>query len=141
MQWWISRPSITLLPYCYRIVVYGVGFIWSLLGDVEDSGGVIACWPSHFRCQQNGYLWMAAPHCLMWCLWRERNNRTFKDTKRTMLDLKLIFFRTLLDWISVLRSLSLWSINDLIDLCNLCDWLYNPQLYTSCIGWLCFLYQ
>ena len=61
-----------------------------------------------------------------WGIWRERNNQCFKDTKRSMPDLKLIFFRTLLDWMSNLHSLSLGSIIDVIDSCNLCDWLYGP---------------
>ena len=82
---------------------------------------------------------MAAQHCLMWCLWRERNKWSFEDTKRTMPDLKLIFFWTLLDWMSVLHSLSLCFVIDLINSCKLRDWLYGPQLYTSRIlGWLYF---
>lgn len=24
-------------------------------------------------------IWMLAPLCLMWCLWRERNARSFED--------------------------------------------------------------
>ena len=38
-----------------------------------------------------------------------------------MPDLKLIFFSTLLNWTSILQSLSLCSIIDLIDSCNLRD--------------------
>ena len=38
-----------------------------------------------------------------------------------MPDLKLIFFSTLLNWTSILHSLSLCSIIDLIDSCNLRD--------------------
>ena len=61
-----------------------------------------------------------------WGIWKERNNQCFKDTKRSMPGLKLIFFRTLLDWMSNLHSLSLSSVIDVIDSCNLCDWLYGP---------------
>ena len=49
---------------------------------------------------------MAAPLCLMWHLWRKRNDRSFEDTERTMPNLKLIFFRTLLDWMFVLHRCS-----------------------------------
>ena len=34
------------------------------------------------------------PHCLLWCLWRERNSRYFEDIERSIPDLKLLFFRT-----------------------------------------------
>ena len=61
------------------------------------------------------------PNCLMWCLWRERNNRSFEDTIRTILDLKLFYFKTLLDCLSARWSRSLFSVADLIDLCNLFD--------------------
>ena len=47
------------------------------------------------------------------------NNWCFEDTKKTMPELKHFFFRTLLDWISILRCHSLRLIIDLIDLCNL----------------------
>ena len=65
--------------------------------------------------------------------------RVSRTQRRTMPDLKLIFFSTLLNWTSILQSLSLCSIIDLIDSCNLHDWLYGLQLYTPCIlGWLYF---
>ena len=57
-----------------------------------------------------------------------------------MPNLKFIFFRTLLDWMSILHSLSLCSIIDLIDLCNLRNWLFDPQLYTPYVfRWHYFL--
>ena len=106
------------------------GVCWVMLKTVVE---LLACLPGHFRHHWNGHLWMAAPHCLMWRIRRERNNWSFKDTKRTMLDLKLIFFRTLLDWMPVLHRLSLCSVINLIDSCNLHDWFYGPQLCTPCI--------
>ena len=47
--------------------------------------------------------------------------RVSRTQRRTMPDLKLIFFSTLLNWTSILHSLSLCSIIDLIDSCNLRD--------------------
>ena len=82
---------------------------------------LVACWPGRFQRLWNGHLWMAALHYLMWCLWRERNNWSFEDIERTMPNLKLLFFITFLDWLSVLHNRSLWFVIDLIDLCNLYD--------------------
>ena len=48
------------------------------------------------------------------------NSKSFEDTESSMLDLKLFFFRTLLDWLTTMMSLSLFSIADLLDLCNFC---------------------
>ena len=42
------------------------------------------------------------------------------DNERSMSDLKLFFFRTLLDWLSTLQNQSLSSFLDSLNLCNLC---------------------
>ena len=36
--------------------------------------------------------------------WRERNSRCFEDNERSISDLKLFFFRTLVDWLSTLQN-------------------------------------
>ena len=88
---------------------------------------LLACWQGHFG------FW--APHCLIWCLWRERNNQSFENIEKTMAELKLFFFRTF--WIGYLCCTVRPHGLLMIDICNLCDWLYCPQLYTPCIlGWL-----
>ena len=79
--------------------------------------GLFACWQGHFGRLRNGVIWKIVPPCLMWCIWKERNNRCFEDSERAMPDIKLIFFRTLLDWFSVWRNHS-FSLLDLLDFCN-----------------------
>ena len=71
------------------------GVSWVMLQSVL---GLLACWQGKFGCHQNGHIWLIVPHCLMWCLWSERNSRCFEDNERSIPDLKLFFFRTLLDW-------------------------------------------
>ena len=65
-------------------------------------------------------IWSIVPHCLMWCLWRERNSRCFEDIERSILDLKLFFFRTLLDWLFALQKKPFPSFIDFLDSCNFC---------------------
>ena len=60
--------------------------------------GLLTCWQGKFGHHQNSHKWLIVPYCLMWCLWSERNSRYFKDNERFIPDLKLFFFRTLLDW-------------------------------------------
>jgi hypothetical protein len=65
-------------------------------------------------------IWRAIPHCLMWCLWRERNARSFEGCERSIIDLKSQLLKTLFDWMLVigLFSLSL-SYLDFLDHCSI----------------------
>lgn len=38
------------------------------------------------------------PICILWCLWQERNNQTFKDKERSFEKLISIFLRTSFLW-------------------------------------------
>jgi hypothetical protein len=40
-------------------------------------------------------VWKLVPSCLMWHIWRERNYRSFENRKRTVVQLKALFFNTL----------------------------------------------
>ena len=82
--------------------------------------GLLPFWQGQFGRHRNGHIWIIVPHCLMRCLWKERNSRCFENNERSMPGLKLFFFRTLLDWLFALRNQSLSSLLDLLDLCNLC---------------------
>ena len=91
---------------------------------------LLACWQGNFGHHRNGVIWMAVPHCLMWCIWRERNNRCFEDSERNIAGLKLFFFITQSDWMSIIGSHSIFSVYDLMDACNLCIWLFwSPAVY------------
>ena len=94
--------------------------------------GLLGCWQGSFGHHWNGYIWFIVPHCLMWCLWRERNSRCFEDFERSILDLKLFLFRTLLDWLFALQKQSFPSFIDFLDSCNFCIWYVDP-LYTPCV--------
>ena len=94
------------------------GVYWVMPKSVVE---LLACWQGRFGRHWNGHVWMVIPHRLMWCIWKEMNSKSFEDTERSMLDLKLFFFRTLLDWLSTMKNLSLFSVVDLLDLCNFCN--------------------
>ena len=82
--------------------------------------GLLGCWQGSFGHHRNVYIWSIIPHCLMWCLWRERNSRCFEDIERSIPDLKLLFFRTLRDWLFALQKQSFPSFIDFLDSCNFC---------------------
>ena len=45
----------------------------------------------------NVALWRFALHCLLWCIWWERNARCFEGFERSILEIKSLFFLTLLE--------------------------------------------
>ena len=83
---------------------------------------------------------MVVPHYLLWCIWKERNSRCFEDIERSMPDIKLLFFKTLLVWFSVWRNHLFSSILDLLDFCNVRYW-FVPPVYPCVLGCLSFFYQ
>jgi hypothetical protein len=58
---------------------------------------LFACWwtGGHSR---SAVVWKMVSCCLMWCLWRERNDRQFKDKERTIEKLISFFFHSLYSW-------------------------------------------
>ena len=93
------------------------GVSWVMPKSVVE---LLACWQGWFGRHWNGHIWIIIPRCLMWCLWRERNSRWFEDNERSISDLKLFFFRTLVDWQSTLQNQSYSSFLDFLDFCNFC---------------------
>ena len=92
------------------------GIHWVMSKTVE----LLACWEGKFGRHRNAAIWIAMPHCLMWCIWQERNNRHFEDLERSVSDLKLFFLKTLLDWVVVLGFRSFSSVHGFMDFCTLC---------------------
>jgi hypothetical protein len=41
-------------------------------------------------------IWRMAPLCLMWCLWKELNARSFEDCETGLLNLKKLVLQTCL---------------------------------------------
>jgi hypothetical protein len=75
---------------------------------------LLHCW----RRKGPAYLvWNAIPLCLMWLLWRERNQRAFEDSERHSMELKLILIRTLMEWTAAVSSRSFPSVFAFIDGC------------------------
>jgi hypothetical protein len=52
-------------------------------------------------------MWKIVPYCLLWCLWREQNNRNFKDQE-------LKIFYSLYTWIAAYLAPLVISFNDFL---------------------------
>ena len=116
--------QLTIYFFIVRLLwICGLWFwvFWSKLVYATVCYGPLACWQSRLGCHRNGHIWLIVPHCLMWCLWRERNSRYFEDNELSIPDLKLFFFKTLLDWLATLRNQSFSSFLDFLDSCDFCS--------------------
>ena len=89
-----------LLLHCgktYRLwslVFRSFGFSWVLLRSVVDTLFGWWNWPR----KHLSSIWNLVPLCLMWCLWREQNRRTFEDMDSSDDQLLASFSSTLFDW-------------------------------------------
>ena len=113
---------LTIFSFIVRLLwICGLWFwIWSKLGYATISCGAPSMlarlvWSSLKWAYMDNY----SPLFNV-CLWKERNNRCFENNERSILDLKLFFFRTLLDWLSTLQNQSFSSLLAFLDSCNFC---------------------
>ena len=75
-------------------MVFGLfGVCWVMPMFVVE---LLACQQGRFGCHCNGDIWMIVPHCLMQCIWKEKNSRCFEDNERSMPDLKVSIFQNLI---------------------------------------------
>uniref|UniRef100_A0A2N9IEM8 Reverse transcriptase zinc-binding domain-containing protein n=1 Tax=Fagus sylvatica TaxID=28930 RepID=A0A2N9IEM8_FAGSY len=103
-------------PYAKELwdMIFGLfGIQWVMPKRVID---LLSCW--HGSVGRHSVIWKAIPHYIMWCLWRERNVRTFEDCELSVVELKLHFYCSLLDWTSVTGLFRLSNMLDLIDYCS-----------------------
>ena len=91
------------------------GVLWVMLGGV---GELFACWQGKMGKHPKHLIWRAVPHCLMWCLWRERNLRIFEGCEQHVDELKLLFLRTLFEWVTSTRLYPCSTLLDFIDSCS-----------------------
>jgi hypothetical protein len=97
-------------------LVHGFWPFWGILGYAEKylgAAGVLA-----------GQFWEASElfdleSCLMWCIWRECNRRSFEDCEQSYIKIKLFFLRSLFDWGVGWDSHSCSSLFQFLELCSL----------------------
>ena len=85
---------------------------------------LLTCWKGLLGNSEAGKVWKMIPHCIMWCLWRERNDRTFNGVEKSIPALKFYFLHTLLDWSKAYHLDFSSSLSDLVDLCSARLWCF-----------------
>jgi hypothetical protein len=59
-------------------------------------------------------VWKMLFSCLLWCFWREHNDKSFEDRKRTLAELSPYFFSTLYIWTSAFLACFVLSLISLL---------------------------
>ena len=85
----------------------------------KDVVGLLACWQGRFGRHRNKAIGKAIPHCLMWCIWHERYAQVFEGCEQTILEGKLQFFRTLMEWIMATGAYPFYNVLEFMGHCNL----------------------
>ena len=65
-----------------------------------------------------GKIWKILLHCIMWCLWCERNARSFKGEETSIPALKFLCLQTMFEWLKASIVISSDSVSEMIMLCS-----------------------
>lgn len=69
-----------------------------------------------------GKVWKMVRHCVLWCLWRERNARTLEDNETSMIRFKWLCLSILFDWAKAHVSTTCDTLLGFVDSFHFCVW-------------------
>jgi hypothetical protein len=105
-----------LLLHCdAACILWNVNFkhfslAWVIPRRVVD---LFTCWWTGGR-PRSAVVWKIVTCCLIWCLWRERNDRQFEDKERTIEELISFFFYSVYSWTAAFLAPLVISFNDFL---------------------------
>ena len=73
----LHDPKATMI---WQLIFALFGVQWVMSFSIKDS---LLSWHSSFVGKKRKKMWNAAPLCLFWTLWNERNRKAFEDTELT----------------------------------------------------------
>ena len=92
--------------------------LWVMPSGVMD---LLSCW-GHSCCNVRvRKIWDLIPSCVFWCLWRERNSRSFEGKENNLIEIKLIFIRTLMEWSKAAGATHCTTVLDFISFIAECN--------------------
>ena len=98
----------------------------------QSVADLFASWQGPFGRQHNIDLWWAVPHCVLWCLRWERNNRCFEGTERSILEIKSLLLLSSFAWCSIFTSFSCSNFLVLLDHYNFWSWCNPFHVHSQC---------
>ena len=115
----------------WNLVCSLFGVSWVMPKGVVD---LLFYWNGSLGSREAGKIWKMIPHCLMWCLWCERNSRIFNGEETSIPALKFRFLQALFEWLKISDLISSKSISKMLMLCYFlfCSVVFS-LLHTSCV--------
>ncbi|RVW25082.1 Syntaxin-22 [Vitis vinifera] len=79
----------------WNLLFSSFGVVWVLPDSVRN---LLLEWKMKGMGKKRSVVWKMVPICLFWCIWGERNRRTFLEEEMTNTSLRKLFLRSLLEW-------------------------------------------
>ncbi|RVW72790.1 putative inactive ATP-dependent zinc metalloprotease FTSHI 2, chloroplastic [Vitis vinifera] len=79
----------------WNLLFSSFGVVWVLPDSVRN---LLLEWKMKGMGKKRSVVWKMAPICLFWCIWGERNRRTFLEEEMSNTSLRKLFLRSLLEW-------------------------------------------
>ena len=109
----------TKVDMLWNLIFSLFGVHWVLHSTVR---GKLLGWNGAFVGKERAKAWRAAPLCLLWTLWKERNGRAFNNVERADQAIKYSFLYTFVNWARVYIEDHTVSLIDFIDWLFLKGW-------------------
>jgi hypothetical protein len=95
----------------WNFVFRSFGVVWVLPNRVVEL--LFGWW--NWLGKNSSVVWNLVPSCLMWTLWRERNNRTFENIEGSVGKIIETFFGSLFDWSCAWGLILSSSVGDFLE--------------------------
>ena len=110
--------------------------VWALFGlqwvMPHGVSNLFLRWQGSFSGHWSIDLWRVVPHCVLWCIWRERNSRCFEGKEQSISEFKSLLLHTLLEWSSSFNLFPCSNFLEMLDLCNFCGLCTVFHVHPQC---------
>ena len=96
-------------PWAFIFTIFGVN--WVLLRSIKDT---LVGWKSPSSRKSLRKVWMAAPLCLLWTIWKERNGVVFEDMVLSTQRMKNSLMVALWSWATTNSNVNVIDFLDLL---------------------------